>query len=274
MILPELQGSLSQRDFFIYVAADHDYFERYGVPLINSVLRNTMHGVHAHIYDPAPQDLSFCQQDRVSVSWEHTAPSQFDSAYGRWSRTDLIEPEASRKQKMLGLKQFHQNQDLELWIRKTYYACMRFVRLAQLLEHPRRLLEIDIDGIVRAPFQTRFDDDDACDIYLYEKHKLDKRTRERTFTGHLAGSILITDKPTAWQFVQDLGHMIRREIEQDNTYWFLDQHSLDATVIAYRKGVLPQTYIDWHMGPDSAIWTAKGKRKDLEIFQSELAKYR
>jgi hypothetical protein len=33
------------------------------------------------------------------------------------------------------------------------------------------------------------------------------------------------------------------------------------------------TYIDWHMSPTSAIWSAKGKRKHLEIFVQELKKY-
>lgn len=273
MILPQLQGSLDQSNFFIYVAADHVYFQTYGRALINSVLRNTAYGVHVHIYDPKPADIGFCSRDRVSLSWERTTPGQFDTAIQLWSRDDLSEPYAARKQKMLGLKQFQQNENLALWIRKTYYACMRFVRLAELVHEPRRFLEIDIDGIVRAPFADRFADDADRDVYLYEKHKVDKATRQRTFTGHLAGSILFTDKPAAVDFLQQLAQVMRREIEADNTYWFLDQNVLDQVIQGYRKGILPQSYIDWRMTPDSAIWTAKGRRKDLEIFQRELQRY-
>ena len=273
MILPELQGSLDQPNFFIYVAADHVYFQTYGRALINSVLHNTAYGVHVHIYDPTPADIEFCTRPRVSLSWEHTTAQQFDAAIQLWSRHDLPEPYAARKQKMLGLKQFQHNDNLTLWIRKTYYACMRFVRLAELVHAPCRFLEIDIDGIVRAPFADRFADDADRDVYLYEKHKVDKITRQRTFTGHLAGSILFTDKPAALSFIQDLAASLRQEIEADNTYWFLDQHVLDRVIQGYRKGILPQSYIDWRMTPDSAMWTAKGRRKDLEVFQRELQRY-
>lgn len=268
-----MHGSLQQPGFFIYAAADTRYFDLYGRALINSVLRNTDHGVHIHIYDPAPQQLDFCQRSRCSVTWEHLDPDQFSTAEAMWSRWDLPEPWASRKAKMLGLKQFKDNGDLSLWIRKTYYACMRFVRLAEMLPVPRRFLEIDIDGIVRAPFLTQFADDADHDIYLYEKTKLDKATGEVNRTGHLAGSILFTPKPQALAFVQNLGDLIRKEIQNDNIYWFLDQHSLDAIIPGYRRGLLPMSYIDWRMDPSSAIWTAKGRRKELEIFQRELSLY-
>lgn len=273
MILPPLQGHIDQQDFFVYVAADRAYFEKFGIPLINSVIRNTTHGIHVHIYDPTSANLEFCRQARVSVSWENTSKNQFDTAIHMWSRNDLPEPYMARKQKMLGLKQFQDNENLASWIRKTYYACMRFVRLAELLDRPRRLLEIDIDGIVRSSFATRFDNDADHDIYIYEKSKRDKITGQLRVTGHLAGSILFTDKSSSMRFAQDLGTEIKAEIENDNLYWFLDQDSLDRVIVNYRKGILPLSYIDWHMNPASAIWTAKGRRKDLAVFQRELDRY-
>jgi hypothetical protein len=33
------------------------------------------------------------------------------------------------------------------------------------------------------------------------------------------------------------------------------------------------SYIDWAMRGESAIWSAKGKRKELEIFKEEQRKY-
>jgi hypothetical protein len=53
----------------------------------------------------------------------------------------------------------------------------------------------------------------------------------------------------------------------------LDQFILDAIVPQYKKGLLPMSYIDWAMRPESAIWSAKGKRKELEIFKREQSKY-
>lgn len=275
MKLPPLQGKLGQQEFFIYAAADTKYFESYGRALINSVLTNTAYGIHMHIYDPTPDQLDFCQQrSRVSVSWEHLYHDQFDSALKLWSQPDLPEPYLARRAKMLGLKQFQNNDDLGLWLKKTYYACMRFVRLSQLMQQPQRLLEIDVDGLVRSNFATHLADDSNRDFYLYEKHKRNKITGESVQTGHLAGAILFTDKPQCLAFIRQLADTLHREISQDNVYWFLDQHTLDAVIPQYRKGLLPITYVDWHMEPTSAIWTAKGKRKDLDVFQRELAKYR
>ena len=264
MIIPSLSGKLDQNNFFVYAAADSGYFDKFGRQLVNSVKQNTNYGVHLHLYNPTPGQLDFCHQtDRVSVTWETFAPEQFESAIQHWSRTNLPEPQNSRKNKMLGLKQFTDNTNLPMWIYKTYYACMRFVRLAEFVTEPCRFLEIDIDGIVRAPFQLEFADDATKDFYLYQKEK----------GGHLAGAILYTPKATAVQFIKELAQVIRHEIEQDNIYWFLDQHSLDSVIAKYNKGLLPISYVDWRMQSDSAIWSAKGKRKELEIFKQELRKY-
>lgn len=274
MNLPQLQGSCPHNSFFIYAAADAAYFDLYGIPLINSVLRNTAHGCHVHIYDPRPDQIDWIKtQPRASVSWEITAPNQFDSAVDFWNQPSLPEPYHSRRNKMLGMKQL-EPQTIAVWIRKTYYACMRFVRLAEMMTQPSRLLAIDIDGLVRNSFPIKFPDDDAFDIYLYEKSKTDKKTGHTVKTGHLAGSILFTEKPQSLSFMQDLASTIRTNIEQDNIYWFLDQHSIDSIVPHYRRGLLPLDYIDWRMNPNSAIWTAKGRRKELEAFQTELAGYR
>jgi hypothetical protein len=264
MNLPELQGTLDQPDFFIYVASDSDYFDRFGVTLINSVTRNTNFGVHVHLYNPRTDQLEFCDRTRrVSFTWEQCPAEQFASAIKFWSRPNLPEPYLARKKKMLGMKQADDPANLITWIYKTYYACMRFCRLPEIVKTPRRFLEIDIDGIVRRPFDSKFANDDDYDFFLYEKPK----------GGHLAGAILYTGTQQSLNFTRDLANTIRDEIRKDNIYWFLDQHSIDSVIMKYRYGILPITYVDWHMQPDSAIWSAKGKRKDLEIFKQEQAKY-
>lgn len=267
MILPPLHGSLTQSNFFVYAAADSKYFDDYGIPLINSVIRNTDFGVHLHLYNPRQDQIEFCQNTpKVSVTWETVLPDQFDSTIKFWSQSHLPEPYNSRKNKMLGIKTIGQpmppQETLNDWLYKTYYACMRFVRLAEIINHPQALLSIDVDGLVRKPFEHQLPGD--RDFYLYLKEK----------GGHLAGAILFTERTGSLKFIRTLADMIRREIEQDNIYWFLDQHSLDNIVENYKKGLLPMSYIDWHMDNNSAIWSAKGKRKSRDIFQNELAKYR
>jgi hypothetical protein len=262
MKLPDLQGNFTQSGFCLYAAADQKYFDEYGRALVNSVLRNTPHGIHLHIYDPTAEQLAWCNShDRVSVTWEHLSRNQFDEALDFWCQLHLPEPYQGRKNKMLGIKSALPMEAgpeaVKVWLYKTYYACMRFVRLAEMLPQAHALLSIDIDGIVRKDFATSFPDN--RDIYLYEKPK----------GGHLAGAILLSGNQKSLEFVRDLAQRIRHEIISNNIYWFLDQNCLDQTVDSYRKGILPINYIDWYMGPDSAIWSAKGKRKHLQVFQQE-----
>ena len=269
MIIPPLQGKLEQDSFFIYAAADRGYFEQFGRALINSIVRNAQDtGIHLHLYNPTSEQVEFCQRSpRVSVTWETFTTADLRTAIDYWSRTDLSEPDASRRTKMLCMKQFADSDDVARWIHKTYYACMRFVRLAELIDQPQRFLAIDVDGLVRKNFAQKFADDQNYDFYLYQKMKKGQPS------GHLAGSILYTEKPAALDLIKLMGNKIRNEITKDNIYWFLDQHVLDEVAAKYRRGLLPIDYIDWHMKPDSAIWTAKGKRKELEVFKNELRKY-
>jgi hypothetical protein len=151
--------------------------------------------------------------------------------------------------------------ELSTLIHQTYYACTRFVRLAELIRPGQRCLSIDVDGLVR----NRFTDQLGLeDFYLYEKPK------DGT---HLAGALLLNGTAGTHEFIKKYAGQIRLSIEQDDIYWFLDQILLDQLVPHYQKGLLPMSYIDWAMRAESAIWSAKGKRKELDIFKNEQQKY-
>jgi hypothetical protein len=262
MNLPPIQGTLDQSGFFVYAAADRVYFDNHGRPLIQSVLTNAPGvGVHVHIYDPLPEQLAFCQQrPGVSVTWETTNPVEFEQATKAWqNRSDFAN---DRQRQMYKKGRTGGRDELHRLIRQTYYACMRFARLAEILKPGQRCLEIDVDGLVRAPFDS---DLGTADFYLYEKPK------DGT---HLAGAILFNGQPGSDVFLQAYGQAMRENIQRGDVYWFLDQVVLDHLVPQYRKGLLPMSYIDWAMRPESAIWSAKGKRKELEIFKKEQDRYR
>ena len=91
MKLPTRQETLNQKDFFIYAAADSVYFDIHARPLINSVLRNMPElGIHIHIYDPTPEQITFCQRPGVSCTYEHLNPVDFNKITDRWiRRTDF-----------------------------------------------------------------------------------------------------------------------------------------------------------------------------------------
>lgn len=261
MKLPPLEGKLDQPGFFIYAAADRVYFDIHARPLITSVLTNAPGvGVHVHIYDPTLDQLDFCRQrPAVSVTWEHTNQEEFEQAAKYWqTRKDFAN---DRQRQMWKKGQTGGHVELLKLVRQTYFACMRFARLAEILRSEQRCLEIDVDGLVRGPFTHDLGD---ADFYLYEKPK------DGT---HLAGAILFNGRIGTHEFLQEYGQNMRSAIEQDDIYWFLDQVILDQLVPRYRKGLLPMSYIDWAMRDESLIWSAKGKRKELAVFKQEQQKY-
>lgn len=260
MIIPPLQGKLNQTGFFIYAAADEKYFDTYARPLINSVIKNTPeYGIHLHIYNPRPDQIEFCNKPKVSCTYEFIDEQIFNNIRDLWyTRTDFTN---DRQRQMRKKGETLGPIELQKLVRQTYFACARFIRLSELLQN-NPCLAIDVDGLVRKSFN--YDLGKTADFYLYEKPK---------DGSHLAGALLFNNTLGSKKFLDEYATLIKNSIEKDDVYWFLDQFILDNLVNKYNKGLLPMTYIDWAMRPESAIWSAKGKRKELAIFKQEQAKY-
>jgi hypothetical protein len=261
MKLPPLLGNLDQSQFFVYAAADTVYFDLHAKPLIKSIIANTPEfGVHVHIYDPRPDQIAFCRDlPAVTCSYENLDNTAFQQAADYWLTRTQFENDRQRQMHKKGQKLGRE--ELLKLIRQTYYACGRFVRLAELLRPGQRCLSIDVDGLVRRPFVDQLG---TKDFYLYEKPK------DGT---HLAGAILFNGTAGSHEFLQEYAKRLRSSMDQDDLYWFLDQLILDQLVSKYHKGLLPISYIDWAMRDESAIWSAKGPRKELDVFKQEQEKY-
>jgi len=262
MIINSIEGQKPQSQYLLYAAADQIYFDRYAKPLIVSAAKNCSQvPVHIHIYDPLPAQLSWAsQRSNLTVSWETVDHSGLAKIAKRWHKRKEFANDRQiqmfKKSQTLGIPEFQQ------LINNTYYACMRFVRLAEILSSETTCLSLDVDGLVRSGFSMDLPEQD---IYCYEKPK------DGT---HLAGALLFQPHQGSRQFLYDYAKLIRESIIEGDLYWFLDQVILDQLIPQYRKGLLPMSYIDWAMRPGSAIWSAKGRRKDLEIFRRECAKYK
>lgn len=262
MTLPTLQAQYPQHSHLIYAAADTIYFDRYARPLIVSVETNTPHlGIHLHIYDPTPQQLQWCESRKnLTVSWENVNYKFLKKVALRWhNKTDL----SNRRQvEMQKKSQTMSPGDFLKLVHNTYYACARFVRLNQILNtSTTTCLSLDVDGLVRKNFNMELP---AADIHLYEKPK---------DGSHLAGALLFQPHSGSKNFLKAYADQLEKSLLEGNIYWFLDQVVLDQLIPQYHKGLLPMSYIDWAMRPDSAIWSAKGRRKELAIFTEELKKY-
>lgn len=261
MQLPTIQGDLPQQDFFIYTAADSVYFDIHARPLIESIRKNTSYSVHVHIYNPTDDQLTFCKsRTNVSCTYEFIKFDQNDQIKDHWLKKSSF---SNGKEIQMQNKIRSCNTDqIDALIKQTYYACVRFIRLQEIKNPLQQCLAIDVDGIVRNkfPYQTFSNDD----VHLYRKPK----------TGaYLAGAIFLQNTIGSNNFLTEYAQSLRDNFLENNIYWFLDQKVLDSIVTRFKVGSLSIGYIDWSMKGGSYIWSAKGKKKEIDIFKKEQQKY-
>jgi hypothetical protein len=262
MIIPSLQGTCTQHQFFIYAACDQKYFDEFGKEFIHSIQQNTNLGIHMHVFNPTEQQIAFCNTGaNVSMTYEHVPIDLFQPAADKWNRVPTAEPLKSQYDRTLNAMGKGRDTDIQERMQKTYYACARFVRLAQLFQSTQ-VLCVDVDAVVRKSIP---DLGTAHDFFI---HRITgKKAR------FLAGGLYLNPTDATRKFLQEYADQLTQYISQDYIYWGLDQDLLDPIVPQYNFGQLPISCIDWDMRDSSCIWTAKGTRKELAAFVSEKQKY-
>jgi hypothetical protein len=190
------------------------------------------------------------------VSWEYVAKDVFLLADQKLKSAS----EQQQHNTFTAMRKGRDQDSLER-IQKTYYACARFIRLAEVFNGASTVFSIDVDAIVRKPVPPMTDQD------FYIHYITGKKAR------YLAGGLYLNPTPVTGSFLSEYAQLLRNNIEQDHLYWGLDQDVLDQVMPKYKPGQLPMSLIDWNMHLDSCIWTAKGQRKELEVFVNEQKKY-
>ena len=134
MLLPELHGKCTQKEFFIYTACDTDYFVEFGRSLITSIQRNSQVGVHIHLYNPTACQTAWCDaQPNLSMTWESAELDLFAAAADAW-RTEPRDPiPLDQYRRTLNAMSKSNDQSIQQRMQRTYYACARFVRLNQIV---------------------------------------------------------------------------------------------------------------------------------------------
>ena len=253
MKLPTITGSCRYTDFFIYSACDEYYFDEFGRAFVNSIHANSTTPVHLHLFNPRLDQLAWCDQRNVSVTYEHVPVELFDIATTNLSKSLHYERTLTAMRKSNDTAIIDRMQ-------KTYYACARFIRLASCVNSC--VLAVDIDAIVRqhvVPLEKN------CDFYLHRIFGKKARC--------LAGGIQLNNTSGANGFIQEYAGRLQLMLESDQIHWGVDQDLLDEIVPKYKHGQLPMRLIDWNMDVASTIWTAKGTRKSLDVFVNEQKKY-
>lgn len=261
MIINRVQGNNPPESFFIYTACDSDYFDKFAPSLINSIKRNLELLLHIHLFNPLSKQIELCEKLGVSVSWEFVTIEQFDRAADRFIEVPTKEPAKSEYDRTLNAMGKGHDKNILHRLQKTYFACARFFRLAEMYNN-QGVFAIDVDAVVRRRWH---DLENNCDFYI---HRIEgKRAR------FMAGGLYLNPGAAANVFLQTYASALKSKFSSNYIYWGLDQDLLEQSVPEYNWRQLPESFIDWNMRPDSFIWTAKGTRKEHELFVNEKKKY-
>jgi len=262
MLIPPILGNLSCEDFFIFAACDGFYFDEFGRSLINSIQYNSSHDIHIHLFNPTYEQIDFCHNKKVSVSYEYVPQHLFFEAAEQWTKETSDPKHNLRRLRILTAMEKGKDRLIIERIEKTYYASARFIRLAELTKVPKKFLAIDSDAIVRKNIQLL---DNSYDFYIHQITGPKAR--------FLAGGIYSSGNLNSYRFLNEYAGVLKENIENNYIYWSMDQDLLDDIVPKYKFNSLPLSYIDWNMSLESNIWTAKGKRKEVRQFIAEQKKY-
>ena len=255
MQIPQPLGQAPQYDFVIYTACDTEYFDQFGKIFCTSAQQAGRARVHLHLFNPRDDQLEWCRTNDVSATWE-----QVDAAMFAQAAANLMSAGGEELRRTQVAMAKGNDVSVQQRIAKTYYACARFIRLAQVPQSCPTVFACDIDAVVRKPVPKLGTD---RDFYIHQIFGNKAR--------FLAGGLYLN--PSAGAFVQAYAAVLRSTIEQDRLYWSVDQDVLDPLVPRFRYGQLPSTLIDWNMRSDSVIWTAKGARKNNTSFVNEQQRY-
>lgn len=274
MNISEIKGNIRVNDFFIFSSCDSKYFDQYARPLYNSIKTNTTNIFHLHVINPTTEQLEYCEKN-FSYSYEHVSDNDFLEATNRWQYApDENSPEKFKYDRIIGAMAASNDVDIHERIKKTYFACIRFVRLAEILKKTNlSCFSIDVDAVVRKQIPM-LEMDSAVSIHYIESKKKNGAIMPSSAKDRfLAGGIYIKGSHQGHAFIERYAKLLTDSIENNDIYWSLDQEMLKIAMEDVSYMQLPSTMIDFNMKPDGIVWTAKGKRKDIKIFQDELSKY-
>lgn len=261
MKLTKTHGSINSKSFFIYSAANTEYYELFAKSFINSILRNTSYKVHIHLFNPSPK-LEILRDERVSYSHEIFPENYLIDLKKKYIKNQPIYERKKHILRMMNLKNINKHDPIELiiseQITKAYYACVRFIRLAEFVKN-QSVLCLDIDCIIRKNFKL---DVKSEQLHIYGNPE---------FNDFKAGTILITEN--GHDFLNNFSNLLEQNIQNDYLYWFLDQDILNFIVPNYHYKLLNKSFIDWEFNEESIIWQAKGARKDNALFVNTQINY-
>lgn len=161
--------------------------------------------------------------------------------------------------------------------RKTYFASIRFVRLAELMEAaPGTYFVMDVDNIVRGDLSGCLTLARGPDMLIRNRFSM------RPHLAVAACGIVLANSDASRAFMNRAAEYILDAFHTGHVAWFLDQIALTLAMKASMEDPalqldveqLPRTLLDWDFDEDSLVWTGKGKRRlRNKRYQAEYNRY-
>lgn len=225
MKLPPILGQTNISGNSFFFGADSIYFEQFGKSLAKSLRKYAeWANVHIHLFNPTDAQLAWCQKNQFTASYEFVSEDCKDL--------------------------------------RTYYACVRFIRIPEIFKSDARIISIDCDGVaIKLISKDKFLKDTEKSAVLW-------RSKNQT---SLASSVFFGVD----DFRVKLSNRLIPYFENDSFKWFLDQIIMDEMI--REKEVSIVEFRDWgnpKIGVNTLIWTVKGDRKNDPEFQKLITLYR
>lgn len=203
----------------IFAACDSKYFMEHALPFACSSSKS---GFDTHIHVNCPDEEVFAHCAIINATCENKVTYTFDD----------IDP----------LKILDEEQA------RTFYACLRFYILPDLLPSAKKVMTLDIDCLVMRNFEFP----ETPMGYFPRKNE------EHPGMKVAAGAVYMTNEAI------DVSKAISVTIDQTPRTWFADQralsHIFDQILDEYVT-CFDNTFMDWEFVEGTAIWTGKGPRK-------------
>lgn len=224
MIISKIYGDLDVVKDSFYFAADNFYFEKYGKYLFLSLKKHApWANIHVHLFNPLENQIKWCKEKNGSCSYEFI--------------------------------------DTNIHELKTYYACVRFIRIPDIFNKNSRIISLDCDSIaIKDISKDRFiEDTEISKILWREKQQMS-----------LASSVFFGRDSFRFEYSKQL----LQYFEKDQYTWFLDQLIMDDMVKNNKVNItLSKDWGNNKIKKTTLIWTGKGSEKTSEKFLDTIESY-
>lgn len=181
-------------------------------------------------------------------------------------RLDMLGRQLKRTRLVLSRERIELGSMTDL-LRRTYYACARFLRLAELIQASGcDYLVLDADSLVVAPIDRNFSDKPEAEVCLLRRDLGGPVTEQLAVA---AGSVWTRSTPNSRRFFNAVAEDIQSTFADGSAAWYLDQtilkRRMDDKSIPVIVRNIKSKYADWEFRDDSVVWQAKGTRKYLDL---------